>query len=151
MKEKLKKLVETSTIKFWNGSQIKRCSFGDWDMKQFRVDKKKYKFGIEISQKCNNETKFTPVLYEFRLLDYKTGMSYLSIDNISNFLNISVLELEEILKPMIEKSTFNQEEIDKSIQEYRDFVLGFRKDFVGLDDSEYVVKYIKTIDIKNLI
>jgi hypothetical protein len=78
-------------------------------------------------------------------------MSYPNLDGISDFLNIPVLELEEILKPMIEKSTFSQEEIDKSIQEYRDFVLGFRKDFVGLDDSEYVVKYIKTIDIKNLI
>lgn len=151
MKEKLKKLVETSIIKFWNGSQIKRCSFGDWDMKQFQVDKKKYKFGIEISQKCNNETKFTPVLYEFRLIDYKAGISYKNIDGISDFLKIPILELEEILVPMIEKSIFTKEEINKSIQEYRDFVLGFRKDFVGLEDSEYTIKYIKTTDVKNLI
>jgi len=151
MKEKLKKLVETSTIKFWNGSQIKRCSFGDWDMKQFQVNKIKYKFGIEISQKCNNETKFTPVLYEFRLIDYKIGTSYQNIDGISDFLKIPILELEEILEPMIKKSAFSQEEIDKSIQEYRDFVLGFRKDFAGLEDSEYTVSYIKTTDIKNLI
>ncbi len=151
MKEKLKKLVETSTVKFWNGSQIKRCSFGDWDMKQFQVDKKKYKFGIEIAQKCNNETGFIPVLYEFILIDYKAGISYKNIDGISDFLKIPILELEEIIKPMIEKSIFNQEEMDKSIQEYRDFVLGFRKDFVGLNDSEHVVNYIKTTDVKNLI
>lgn len=151
MKEKLKRLVETSTIKFINGFQIKRCSFGDWDMKSFQVNKIRYKFGIEISQKCNNETGFIPALYEFRLLDYKLGMTYLDINNISNFLNIPVLELEKILKPMIEKSTFNQEEINQSIQEYRDFVLNFRKDFVGLNDSEYVINYIKTTDIKNLI
>lgn len=151
MKEKLKKLVETSTIKFWNGFQIKRCSFGDWDMKQFQVNKKKYKFGIEISQKCNNETHFIPILDEFRLIDYKIGMSYPGINNISNFLNIPVLELEEILKSMIKKSTFNQEEINKSIQEYRNFILDFRKDFVGLNDSEHVVNYIKTTNVNNLL
>lgn len=151
MKKKLKKLIETASVKFINGSQIKRCSFGDWDMKSFQLNKIRYKFGIEISQKCNNETSFIPVLYEFRLINYKTGISHLNISNISNFLNIPVLELEEILKPMVEKSIFNQEEINKSIQEYRDFVLRFRNDFTGLNDSEHVINYIKTTDIKNLI
>lgn len=151
LKEKIKKLVETSTIRFWNGFQIKRVSFGDWDMKSFQINKKKYKFGIEISEKCNNETKFIPTSYEFKLIDYKFGRSYTKIEEISQFLELPIKEIQELLLPMIIKSKFTQEEINKSIEDYREFVLGFRRDFVGIEDSQETINYIKNTEITNLV
>lgn len=151
LEKKIKELVESSEIKFWNGHQIKRVSFGSWDMKSFQVNKKKYKFGVEISEKCNNQTQFIPTGYEFNLIDYKEGKVYSKIENISEFLQLPVETLQDLLLPMIIKSKFTKEEIDKSIADYRDFVMNFRKEFAGIKDNKETINYIKTTEITNLI
>lgn len=148
---KVAELVDSSSVKFCNGSQIKRVSFGDWDMNPFQINKRKYKFGIVISEKCNNQTNFIPTGNEFQLIDYKAGMVYSKIEDISKFLSLTIEETQQLLLPMVEKSRFTEDEIHNSIEEYREWVVSFRKDFLGIEDNEQVKNYIKNTDIKNII
>lgn len=116
--DKLRELVESAQIKFYNGHQIKRCSFGDFDMKSFQVNKVKYKIGLSVERKCNNTTLFIPSEPIIQLIDYRDGTSYEGKTQISMFLNCTEKDIEILFQPMIFKTLYNLEEISETQKEY---------------------------------
>lgn len=146
--KKLAPLIGEAKVGWWNGHQIKKCSFGDYDSKVFQVDGKKYKLGIEVSTKCNNETKFVPQPYDLRLTDYRQGRNYCDIKSIADFLGIEENVVEDLIKPMQDKTTYSKEEIEESIQGYKSFVVNFHTNFLGNEVDE---DYIMSLPIEKLI
>ncbi len=126
---KLKQLVLTSKVEYWNGGSIKKSVVGNSSSKIFQCDGIKYKLELRAESKCDNNTNFIPTTPEIFISNWIDGRYYTGEKAIAKFLNITTKQVLDIYSSMISQCVFDANEIRNSVASHESFVVNFRKDF----------------------